>query len=290
MSYNIESLPLGETVTVNGTYTVTDSDVTSDTLTNIITASNAHINKTAQAVANVTAEAVTVPDVPASESDFNNMSWEDIKAMAEDCSENGSDKYKVMLGWQKDITYASPYSFSGKVQLVAFNNGEKSDGSGKAGFTFMTNILQNVIPISTSNATTVYSNSNLRAEALKISTAIPKELKNIIETTKAYSQNTPSDYTNWTSTDDDFFVPNFLNLKMGAGGGTTFDYFNVENNLSAQRRIRTYQATNNAAQYATSNFSLQSNVSACSLISVNGLTGGTVAAGSNAGLVVCFCI
>lgn len=289
MAYKIDSLPVSETVTVKGTYTVTDSDVTSDTLTNIITASNAHINKTAQAVANVTNETNTVPDVPASESDFNNMSWEDIKAMAQDCSQNGSDKYMPMLGWQKNITYSAPLSFSYKVQLVAFNNSEKSDGSGKAGFTFITNVLSNVVGYTNPNgASSIYSTSNLRTQAISAIKSFPSDLQALLETVKVESQKTLTSYDDFLTTDDKAFVPSNRNIfSMASGGGTTFDFYEV--NFDTAARIRTFKATGSGTDYWV-NFGTMSN-SRPSYSWINATGGaGTSPAESSLGLVVCFCI
>lgn len=142
----IASLGIGASSTLTGQYTIEQTDLGSKNLTITFTASGSGAS-----VSQTTAVIPVKAAVPSSQDEFAALSWAEIKKMADDCAKNGADNYRSMLGFTKPVTF--PEYGTVNMRLVSFNNKDKSDGTGKAGFCFESVEMLNARQMYTNNTT-----------------------------------------------------------------------------------------------------------------------------------------
>lgn len=245
MSLEIKSIKPNEKLIIRGEYTVTESDITSDTLTNIITATNEKIgSKTSQAVAQITSELKPIPTSPDA---FNNTSWAYIKEMADACVTDGIGDYQHMLGYTKNFNVDG----FGEVgaQLVAFNHNQTADGK-TIGFTFMLDRATSVVEFSGTSQSA--GNKNYKDSLLRTTinndlvNKYPSELLDVITAAhvKYLTQyQTPGSSYTYAYVDDKLWTPSYIELfndKQYGEDGTVLLYFLENNNDNSRKRLNSF--------------------------------------------------
>lgn len=236
-SGTIASLAIGGSSTKTGSYTIQESDLGSDNLT--VTFKAVSGSTTVQQTSDIIPVQAGIPN-PKTETEFNALSWADIKLMADDCAKlgaSGVEKYKHMLGWSKEANFGNTF-FGGvgamtDCQLVGLN--ARKNGNNYAGFSFATKwVSASTHQMGTSTSIKDWGNSSIRTtiDNSLTTSAVPQEIKNVWIPTDTkfmlsfgYVVNVDSNKYLW--------IPSYYELtgdeKYGKEGDGVLDFFKASN-------------------------------------------------------------
>lgn len=237
------------------------------------------------------------PEIPTDEAAFKEMTWEQIKELADDCASGDSSDYKHMVGWKRTVNIPASLiggstAYDVDFTLVALNHYDKTNG-GKAGFTFFADktSVQCEWYNSATNAKT-YDQSKVKTYLNDtVLPALDSGLQNVIESVQvSYLPSFGS--SGWESiaisyTDSKLYPPSFVELSdntLYGKNGSIFDYF-VSHNTSSDR-IKNLCSTGNPSPYMLRNNGTSNNYFSSGQINTNG---GFTWAMQNTTLRIAFC-
>lgn len=236
----IASLGIGATSTVTGSYTIQQSDLGKGTITITFQASASGVT-TVQGSA---AAFAVKKAVPSTDAEFNALSWDEIKKLANDCAANGTATYTDMLGLSKKATIGSYGTFD--FQLVALNNGNKTSG-GKAGFTFLSKQTVVRAPAVLMGSSATWTNCSVRSTlSTTILNAFPADLKSVIEPVSVQYITSPANGSSNNSSaatstvSDSLWLPSWYEVSgdnIRGTEGNKFDWFVAHNANSDRAKV-----------------------------------------------------
>ena len=160
-------------------------------------------------------------EIPRTQMEFNDTSWEDMAKLAARCASEGTADYEHLLGFTKDVDVEGVGIV--KAKLIGLNHDTYTDG-GTAGFTFqLTDGLSYSSPVlfdmnSFDTSSGGWAASEMRNTNLpKLLTALPSDLQGLIKKVDKQTS-TVSTGTEVSTTSDDLFL---LSLVESVGKTTT---------------------------------------------------------------------
>lgn len=235
------------------------------------------------------------PEIPQTESDFQALTWEQVKELADDCAANGSEDYQSMLGWTREYTVSQG---NVTLRLSSLNHKDKADGSGKAGFLFEATASP-YSSVMYANATTAstWSTSSCRSMANgAVYNALPDDIKSVIVevNNECFPEpvTTPQDNTNAQTTivTDHIWIPSMYEIGVTNSNygqeGKTFDWYVLHNTKDDMMK---YGATNSKINWWTRTPVLNGGQYKYGYVNTTG-NYSTYAANTTYYLTPCFCI
>lgn len=212
----IAALGIGVGATINGTYTVQQSDLGKTDLKVTFQAESgtASVQQTSGVIAVKAA-------LPSTEAEFAALSWAEIAEHANKCTSN-STPYKTWLGFGKSVNVSGYGTVT--VRIKALNNKTKTAG-GKAGFYFESDeILTEQTQSSQYTSLTIWSGSQVRTLLNgTIFNSLPSDLRAVISevsneciTAAATGSNSPGT----TTVNDKCWLPSYKEIFGSTYSGT----------------------------------------------------------------------
>lgn len=292
----IAALGIGVGVTINGTYTVKQSDLGKTDLKVTFQAASgtASVQQTSGVIAVKAA-------VPTTEAEFASLSWAEIKKYADQCAESGTQDFTHLLGFGKRFEVSGYGTVT--VRLKSLNNKTKTTG-GKAGFCFESDdLLVTQAQSSQYTSQTLWRSSDVRTLLNgTIFNSLPSDLRAVISevaneciTAAATGSNNPGT----SAVNDKCWVPSYKEIfgttysgtsamSTVPNEGTQFDWY-VSHNTDAYRVKNKINGSANAWWLRTPYTSPSSNSYGFRSITYAGIAY-YYNSNNTLGVPLCFCI